>query len=475
MDRQRADRAHRIEGSCRSSTIVIGCCLASALVAAACSESSGPGSGASGSATTAAETVAPVTLATVPQSERVDLDKPTFSEPTTVDNPLFPISSQHSAVYLGNDEGNPLKVEVTLLPERKKIEVDGETTEVLVSQFMSFVGGRVDEVTHDWYAQDDEGAVWFFGEDVTSYEDGVVLDHEGTWLAGDDGPPAMIMPAHPRLGDVFRSENIPGFILEEVVVQDLDVTVPGPRGPIDGAMVGQELHIYEGLAENKMFAPGYGEFTSGIGSNVETMALAVPVDALPGRPPAELVAISNGAINILDAAETEDWGGITAALEAMNAQWATHKAKGDVPPLLAIQMDRALDAVAGDPLSPALDDRNVEGVREAAVKVAQAGLDLQLQYGSPAEIDLARFGLWARQLVVDSSSDEPDPGHIAGDVTTLELIWDRIAHTLDDTAAGDIEAQLADLRAAADTEDVVAATEAAPGLVETVTGLDPPA
>jgi hypothetical protein len=78
-------------------------------------------------------------------------------------------------------------------------------------------------------------------------------------------------------------------------------------------------------------------------------------------------------------------------------------------------------------------------------------------------------------MPVDSSSQEPDPGHIAGDVTTLELIWDRIAHTLDDTAVSDIEAQLADLRAAADSEDVVAATEAAPRLVETVSSLNPPA
>jgi len=59
-------------------------------VAASCSYSGGTGSGASGSTTTAVETVAPVTLATVPQSERVDLDKPTFSDPTTVDNPPLP-------------------------------------------------------------------------------------------------------------------------------------------------------------------------------------------------------------------------------------------------------------------------------------------------------------------------------------------------------------------------------------------------
>ncbi|MGH9251524.1 MAG: hypothetical protein ACRD0W_18670, partial [Acidimicrobiales bacterium] len=231
MDRPRGDRAHRTGGTRRSSTILVGGCLAGALVAASCSNSGGPGSGASGSTTTAADTVAPVTLATVPPGERVDLDEPTFSDPTTVDNPLFPISTQHSAVYLGNDVGNPLKVEVTLLPETKVIEVDGETTEVLVSQFLSLVGGRVHEVTLDWYAQDDQGAVWFFGEDVTRYEDGVVLDHEGSWLAGDDGPPAMIMPADPRLGDVFRSENMPDFILEEVVVQDLGMTVPGPRAP----------------------------------------------------------------------------------------------------------------------------------------------------------------------------------------------------------------------------------------------------
>ncbi len=477
MDRQRNgySRPHPIGRARRRSMMLSGGCLAMALVTASCSDSGGSGAGGSGSTTTEVDTVAPSTLATVPSSERVDLEQPTFSDPTTVDNPLFPISNQLSAVYLGNDEGDPLKVEVTLLPDTKIIEVDGETTEVLVSQFVSFVGGRVSEVTLDWYAQDDTGAVWFFGEDVTRYEDGVLLDHEGSWLAGRDGPPAMIMPADPQLGDVFRSENIPGFIVEEVVVQDLGVTVPGPRGPVDGAMVGQELHILEGLAENKTFAPGYGEFTSGIGSNVETMALCLPVDATPGPIPAELSAISNGAVDILDAAETEDWDGVTAALDAMNGVWDTHRARGDVPPLLAIQMDRALDAVAGDPLSPALGEHNIEGAREAAVRVAQASLDLQMQYRSPAEIDLARFGLWARQLVVDSSSDEPDPGHIAGDVTTLELVWDRIAHTLDNTAVDAIEARLADLRTAADTEDTSAAADAAPQLVETVSGVDPPA
>jgi hypothetical protein len=220
--------------------------------------------------------------------------------------------------------------------------------------------------------------VWFFGEDVTRYEDGFVLDHEGSWLAGDDGSPAMIMPADPQLGDVFRSENMPDFILEEVMVQDLGMTVPGPRAPSMAPWWARSSTSSRAWPRTRRSPPRYGEFTSGIGSNVETMALALPVDTRHGPPPAGLAAISNGAINVLDAAEAEHWDGVTAALEAMNAQWATHKASSDVPPLLAIQMDHALDAVAGDPLSPALDDRNIEGVREAAIKLAQASLDLQL-------------------------------------------------------------------------------------------------
>ena len=46
-------------------------------------------------------------------------------------------------------------------------------------------------------------------------------------------------------------------------------------------MVARELHD-DGTYSDKVFAPGYGEFFSGHGSEVEAMALAVPTDALDG-------------------------------------------------------------------------------------------------------------------------------------------------------------------------------------------------
>ena len=454
----------------RRSRTLLGGCLAAALAAAACSDSGGSNSAEQPSTDTAPASDAP-TQPTAPDSQRVDLVEPTFSVPTNVDNPLFPISELHSAVLLGNDEGNPLRIETVLLPEPKVIDVDGEKVETLVSQFVSYLDGRIHEVALDWYAQDDAGNVWYFGEDVFNYEDGVVADTDGTWIAGEDGPPGMIMPADPEVGQAYRPENIPDSVFEEVVVKTVDLTVGGPRGPVTGAMVGTENHLLEGNYEDKTFAPGYGEFTSGVGANLEALAVAVPTDAQPGGVPPELEAVRRGAIEVFAAADSGDWAAAGQALDAMTAAWEAHRASGTVPPLLDVQMSQALDALRGNALMPAVDDRNREGARNAALDVEMASLDLELQYRPPTEVDVARFNVWANQLAVDSASDEADPGQVAGDVSSLEWIWDRIAHSLERADVDEIEGQLEELRTAADDEDTGAAAEAAPRFVETVAGL----
>jgi hypothetical protein len=450
--------------------VLLGGSLAAAVLAAACSGSGGSGSGDAGREPTARE-AGEQTQPTAPDSERVDLGEPTFSDPTAVDNPLFPIGDLHSAVLLGNDEGHALRIETSLLPEPKVVDVDGRRVETLVSQFVSYLDGRIHEVALDWYAQDDDGNVWYFGEDVFNYEDGEVADTDGTWIAGEDGPPGMIMPADPQVGQAYRPENIPDMVFEEVVVTSVDLTVDGPRGPVAGAIVGTENHLMEGHYEDKTFAPGYGEFRSGVGANLEALALAVPTDARPGGVPAELGAISTGARDVVAAAAAGDWDRAAATLDAMTVAWAAHRASGGVPPLLAVQMDEALAALAGNALVPAVTERNAQGARVAALDVHMAALDLELQYRPPTEIDLDRFGVWADRLIVDTASDEPDPGSVAGDVTSLEWVWDRIGHTLADADVAAVEAQLEDLRTAADDEDVAAAATAASRLVDTVAGV----
>jgi hypothetical protein len=394
-----------------------------------------------------------------PKSERVDLAKPSFSDPTNVTNPLFPVSKQESVLLLGQVDGKAFRTEVTLLPETRIIEWQGQQVETLVSQYTAYLDGRIHEVAYDFYAQADDGSVWYFGEDVFNFKDGMIVDTHGTWIAGKDGPAAMIMPADPKVGDVYRPENIPGFVFEEVTVKSVDQRLDGPLGPIDGGLVIEELHM-DGTTEKKTFAPGYGEFYTAGGGDVEALALAVPTDAASGPVPAELETLSNGALDIFDAAQSRDWNAASATVEKMSAAWETYRA-GEVPKKVEPRMTDALAALAG-----AVDARDAAQTRQAAIDAAQWSLDLQLRYQPPAEIDLARFDLWTAQLVVDAAAG--DAAAVNGDLFALDYVRDRILHTLDGPDVTRINIQLEELQGAVGDEDLAAATDAAERLRDTL-------
>jgi hypothetical protein len=332
-----------------------------------------------------------------------------------------------------------------------------------IHQYVAYSGGRILEVALDWYAQADDGSVWYFGEDVFNYEDGVVADTHGTWLAGRDGPPGMIMPADPAVGDVYRPENIPGLVFEQVTVESTGQRASGPRGAVDGALVVRELHL-DGATEAKTFAPGYGEFSAGGGGDRETVALAVPVDAAGGPAPAELAALVDGARAAFVAAGAGRWPAASARVQAMTAAWG--RVGGDQPELLAGQLATALDGLGG-----AVGARDPGRARQAALRVEQAALDLRLRHRPPAEVDLDRLDLWARQLLVDAAAR--DQGAVAGDTATLQVIWDRSGHAAGPAAARRVEDALRVLRDTAGEEDLTAAAAAVPAFRAALTQARP--
>ena len=318
--------------------------LAVTLVAGACTSDGGPGVGSGeGSPETIPQPVVE-NLAVAAESERVDIAMPTFSDPTNVTNPLFPVSQQASVLMLGHVDGKPFRTEVTLLPDTRIIEWQRQRVETLVSQYVAFLDGQIEEVAYDFYAQADDGSVWYFGEDVFDFRNGVIFGTQGTWTAGKDGPAAMIMPGDPKVGDVYRTENIPGVAFEEVTVGSVGETLEGPIGPIDGGLLGEELHA-DGTTEDKIFAPGYGEFSTAGGGDLEALALAVPTDALDGPVPAELVTLETGAADVFEAARSGDWRAASIAVEGMTVAWHTYGA-GEVPRMIEPRMTRTLQALA---------------------------------------------------------------------------------------------------------------------------------
>jgi len=391
-------------------------------------------------------------LPTAPARDRVDLAAPHFTHPTPVTNPLHPTSEVAQTVYGGQESGKPFRTEVSLLPRTKTITWGDRTIKALVSQYVAFSDGRIHEVADDWYAQADDGSVWYLGEDVFNYEDGVVADTEGTWQAGHhNAPGAMIMPGHPKKGDVYHSENLPGVVYEEVKVKAVGQNVDGPYGKIAGAMTVRELHM-DGTTEDKVFAPGYGEFSTGsVNGDLEAVSLAVPTDAKKAPLPASLAALDR-AVQAAHRTPT------VSSVREVRAAWDAYRASDAVPALLERQMTRDLGT-----LTKAVVAKDTAKARGAALRVAQNTTDLRLRYEPVATVDRERLGLWARQLGIDAQAG--DDGAVAGDVTCLELVRERVSAAAPGSPVGD---DLKKLREAADRKDTAEARRLAPELARDI-------
>jgi hypothetical protein len=163
-------------------------------------------------------------------------------------------------VLEGDEQGAPYHVELTLLPETRTIDWEDGPTEVVVVQQLGFIDGAMHEEAHDFFAQGDDGGVWYFGEAVDNYdENGVLADHEGAWMAGQDGAiPALLFPGDPAVGTVFYSEDIPALdISERDEVVAVDATAETPVGTVhDGVRVAAVQA--DGVEEEKIYVEGFG-------------------------------------------------------------------------------------------------------------------------------------------------------------------------------------------------------------------------
>ncbi|MDQ3155690.1 MAG: hypothetical protein M3Q98_03050 [Actinomycetota bacterium] len=385
-----------------------------------------------------------------PSTARVDLKPPKFSHPTRVTNPLFPIGKLRSAVLLGEVDGLPFRSETTLLPGTGTVMLGGKAIKVLRSQYTAYLDHRLAEVAIDRYAQADDGSVWYLGEDVYDYEDGTVGITEGTWLAGRDGPAAMIMPGDPKVGDVFRTENVPGIVFEEVAVKKVDQGVDGPMGRVDGAMIGEELHL-DGSRSDKVFAPGYGEFYTQDGRDIEALSLAVAADRDSGPEPAEQALLLTSTWGLVESARVGDWDAVNSTVRRIERDWEAIKGQ-KLPSRVAADLGRSIEG-----LKAAVKARKPGRAAQASVYVAQNVLDLRLRYRSATYVDIERFHLHAQQLRIFAAAK--DGAGVAGEVAALEWIRDRVTAALTPKEQSAIDRRLVQLRQASNKGSLASAAD----------------
>ncbi|MBI3961123.1 MAG: hypothetical protein HY335_00085 [Deinococcus sp.] len=193
----------------------------------------------------------------------------------TVDNPFFPLTPGTTFVYEAITPEGTERVEVFVTPETK--DILGVTCTVVRDTVT--LDGELVEDTLDWYAQDRDGNVWYFGESARNYEDGVLVSTEGSWEAGVDGAkPGIIMEANPQVGDRYRQEYYVGVAEDMAAVVSLTESVTVPYGSFTNCLKTEDFTPLDpSVIEYKFYCSGVGQVLT-LEGNVRSELISINIE-----------------------------------------------------------------------------------------------------------------------------------------------------------------------------------------------------
>jgi hypothetical protein len=155
---------------------------------------------------------------------------------------MFPLAVGTEFTYRGrivqDGESKPHSVTFTVTDLSKM--VDGVPT--VVAWDRDFLEGELQEQELAFFAQDDQGNVWNFGEYPEEYENGKFTGAPSTWIRGVDGAYGGIhMLSQPRDGMKYREGLVPAIEFDDVSA----VTRTGQQDCLAGTCYKQVLVVDE--------------------------------------------------------------------------------------------------------------------------------------------------------------------------------------------------------------------------------------
>ena len=153
-----------------------------------------------------------------------------FSHPTRIDNRFFPLVPGTKWVYEGSvtEAGETVQHTIVFTVTSLTKVIDGVSTRVVWD--VDYGDGELEESELAFFAQDDDGNVWNFGEYPEEYADGAFEGAPSLWItgmAGAKGGPHML--AHPEVGDAYEEglvRSIEFYDVSEVASTDVRTCVP---------------------------------------------------------------------------------------------------------------------------------------------------------------------------------------------------------------------------------------------------------
>jgi hypothetical protein len=170
----------------------------------------------------------------------------------------------------GEDDGEAVVVEYTVLPETRTIRFQSNGRRLAVRSRLveerEWVDGELAQVSILYHARCPQtGNIYWFGEDATQYEDGAVIGHEGSWLAGREGAmPGLAMPAYFIIGSRYHQALAPDVAMERAEHVSMGLTIETPAGIFENCVAVLETTPLEPDEEVlKIYAPHVGLIMDG--------------------------------------------------------------------------------------------------------------------------------------------------------------------------------------------------------------------
>jgi hypothetical protein len=190
-----------------------------------------------------------------------------------VTNRWFPLRPGARRVYQGAKDGKTAR-ELFLVTNETKL-VQGVTCVVVRDTL--YLNGKLEEQTDDWYAQDKQGNVWYFGEQTAELNpDGSIKSREGSWRAGLHRARAGIyITAEPRLGVDYLQEYYKGHAEDHFVAKRTNASTTVPAGSFHQLLETTEYTPLEpDVIDHKFYAAGVGVVKESSESGDERLELA---------------------------------------------------------------------------------------------------------------------------------------------------------------------------------------------------------
>jgi hypothetical protein len=183
---------------------------------------------------------------------------------TTGANTFFILEVGNKLVLEGEQDKEDVCVELTVLNETEM--VNGILTRVFEER--EFIDGELAEVSRNFFARCIEtNSIFYFGEDVDIYEDGIIVGHEGEWRAGVAGAePGIIMPGTVVRGSRYFQELAPEVAMDRAEHISVDEEIETPAGDFERCLKVKETTPLEPNSKDiKIHCPGIGlVFDAGI-------------------------------------------------------------------------------------------------------------------------------------------------------------------------------------------------------------------